>query len=175
MSRLLLCLASGAAILSALAPVHRLQSRGAPADPLDALNWLVGLWRAEAKTPGGQPAVNEFRVERAPHGRALRYTITQSSGGVSVPTLTGLCAWHPGRQRFSIWEVDAAGAVTEGTMREVGGAFVYEETIYGADGSVLPVRAEAVRDGPDTLRFDAKVEQSGEWKVVFRAIWRRAS
>jgi hypothetical protein len=140
---------------------------------LEGLAWLVGTWRADATAPDGAAATNEFRFERAPHGKAFHYAIHQTSRGLTTPRVVGLCAWHPVKQRFSLWEVDAAGAVTEGTLEIAGQAHSYEETIYSPDGSTLPVRAEAVRDGQDTFQFKARIEQGGEWKVVFQATWRR--
>jgi hypothetical protein len=163
------------AVLAAATTSHadvQAQSPAVTAD-LTQLAWLVGTWRGESKTPDGKPATNVFTFEWAPGRTAFRYTIERTSGGVTVPALVGLCTWHPAKSAFVLLEVSDRGDVTESLLRAQGERYTYEETIFGADGTVLPVRAEAERDGDDTFIFRARVQQGGDWKIVFATTWRR--
>jgi hypothetical protein len=141
--------------------------------PLDELAWLVGTWKGPGRTPDGRPATNTFRFEWAPGRNAFRYTIDRTADGTTEPAVVGLCAWHPAKKRFVLLEVGGTGDVTESVLTVSGGNYAYEETIYGRDGSTLPIRAEAVREGDDAFVFRARMEQHGEWKVVFETTWRR--
>jgi hypothetical protein len=150
-------------------------SQAAPAQDanLASLNWLVGTWRGEGRTPDGKPATNEFRFERSPNGKAFQYTILRTAEGKTSPVLVGLCAWHPAKRQLMLWEVDGEGALTESTLTVAGDTLDYREVIHGADGSILPVRARGIRQGTDTFRFTASIEQKGEWRQVFETTWRR--
>jgi hypothetical protein len=140
---------------------------------LNRLAWLVGTWKGDGRTPDGQPATNTFTFEWTPSRTAFKYTIDRTAGGVTVPALVGLCTWHPAKSAFVLLEVSDRGEVTDGVLRIHGDRYAYEETISGSDGTVLPVRAEAVREGDDAFVFRASVQQGGDWKVVFETTWRR--
>jgi hypothetical protein len=161
-----------AAVLFSSAPLHAGQAP--PADPrLSPLAWLVGTWTGESRTPDGRPASNVFSFAWAPHKKAFVYEITRTVGGVTEPAMVGLCAWHPVKKQIVLWESSAEGDLTESTVRVDGARLAYEETIFGANGLELPVRAEAERRGDDAFTFTARVRQNDEWKVVFETTWRR--
>jgi hypothetical protein len=145
-------------------------------NPVEALAWLVGgVWSAESKLPDGSPATIEATFHWAGHRRALKYSLVRRSGGRVLPSVEGICGWHPARKTLVLWEMDQDGNLTESTLRAEGPKVSYDEVIYGADGSVLPVRAEAVREGDDRFVFKASVEKDGAWPVVFEAVYQRAA
>jgi hypothetical protein len=145
-------------------------------NPVEALAWLVGgIWSAESKLPDGSPATIEATFHWAGHRRALKYSLVRRSGGRVLPSVEGICGWHPARKTLVLWEMDQDGNLTESTLRAEGPKVSYDEVIYGADGSVLPVRAEAVREGDDRFVFKASVEKDGAWPVVFEAVYQRAA
>jgi hypothetical protein len=143
------------------------------ADPLETLAWLVGTWRAEASTADGNPETTEVTFQWTAHKRAIQYSIVRTSNGKTVPALAGICGWHPVKKRFVLWEMDGEGNLTEGQFLAGEGKHSYEEVIHGVDGSTLPVRAEALRQGEDAFRFNASVETGGEWAVVFQRTYLR--
>ncbi len=144
--------------------------------PLEQLAWLVGgTWIAETTTPDGNTATVEATYRWADHRQAIQYTLLRRSAGKVQPALEGICGWHPVKKQLVLWEMDAKGSLTEGTVTVKEGGQHHEEVIYGADGSTLPVRAEITRDGDDSFLFRALVEKDGEWTEVFRSTYRRAA
>ncbi len=97
----------------------------------------------------------------------------QEVRGRVLPSVEGICAWHPARKTLALWEVDQDGNLTESTLSADAARIRYDEVIHGADGSALPVRAEAVREGDDRFVFKASVEKDGTWPVVFEAVYVR--
>jgi hypothetical protein len=91
-----------------------------------------------------------------------------------APAVEGICGWHPTKKTLVLWDVDQDGNVTESTLLAEASKVVYDEVIHGADGSALPVRAEALREGDDRFVFRASVEKDGSWPVVFEAVYSRA-
>lgn len=145
-------------------------------NPVEVLAWLVGgVWRAESKLPNGTPATIEATFHWANHGKALKYSLVKRSAERVLPSVEGLCGWHPTRKTLVLWEIDQDGNLTESTLKAEGTRVKYDEVIHGADGSTLPVRAEAVREGADRFVFRASVEKGGAWPVVFEAVYVRAS
>lgn len=142
-------------------------------NPIEALAWLVGTWRAEATTPDGNPETTEADFQWTPHRRAIQYSIVRTSKGKTVPALAGICGWHPVKKQFVLWEMDGEGNLTEGQFLVGEGKHTYEEVIHGVDGSTLPVRAEARREGDDRFRFDASIETGGAWSVAFQRTYER--
>jgi hypothetical protein len=153
-------------------PVVAQASTPAP-NPVEDLAWLVGgTWVAESTLPDGAPATIEARF-RTHHKKAITYSLVKKSGGRVLPSVEGICGWHPTRRTLVLWEVDQDGNVTESTLRAEGRRVLYDEVIHGADGSKLPVRAEVVRDDDDRFVFKASVEKNGAWPVVFEAVYER--
>ena len=148
--------------------------RARVSDPpgLERIGWLVGTWRADAVASDGSLETTEATYEWASHGRAIRYSLVRK-GERDETTLEGICGYHPGKERLVLWEVDGEGNVTEGvlTVNEAGQS--HDETIYALDGSILPVRAEILREGEDAFRFQALVEKDGDWALVFERTYRR--
>jgi uncharacterized damage-inducible protein DinB len=150
------------------------QAPAAPPNPVDALAWLLGTWTADGKLPDGTPATIEATFRWANHRRAIKYSIIKRAGGRVLPSVEGLCGWHPTKKTLVLWEVDQDANLTEGTLVAEPRRIAYQEVIHGADGSALPVRAETVRDGEDRFVFKASVEKDGSWPVVFEAVYRRS-
>jgi hypothetical protein len=144
-------------------------------NPVEALAWLLGRWTADTRLPDGTPATIEADFQWANHKRAIKYSLVKRTGGSVLPAVEGICAWHPTKRTLVLWEVDQDGNVTESTLLAEASKVVYDEVIHGADGSALPVRAEALREGDDRFVFRASVEKDGSWPVVFEAVYIRAA
>jgi uncharacterized damage-inducible protein DinB len=155
------------------APVGRSAAKAAQ-NPVEALAWLLGRWTADSKLADGTSATIEADFQWTNHKRAIKYSLVKRAGGRLLPAGEGICGWHPPKRTLVLWEVDQDGNVTESTLLAEASKVVYDEVIYGADGSALPVRAEALRQGDDRFVFRASVEKDGSWPVVFEAVYSRA-
>lgn len=143
-------------------------------NPLDEIAWLVGgTWVAESKTPEASPVTTEAAFDWASHKKAILYSIVRKYENKTVPTLEGVCAWHPGKKQLVLLEVDNEGNLTESIVTVYGTKVSYEELIYQASGTTQPVRAQTTREGEDAFIFSASVPQEGEWRDVFLARYKR--
>jgi len=128
---------------------------------------------AENQAPDGSPVITEVVFDWASHKKLITYSIIRKYGAKTVPTIEGMCGWHPGKKQLVLWEMDNHGNLTEAMLIVNGNKQSYEELLYQADGSTLPIRAQGIREGEDVFIFKASIPKEGEWVEVFRADYKR--
>lgn len=148
----------------------------APANPLEAMSWVVGgTWVTETTDPEGRPVSIEFECRWGHTGRSILYTIEAVSGGTSRPTHEGIYWWDPVKERIASLQVTAGGDVTEATVTVEEGRIAQENLLARADGTTQRQRAEAIRKEQDTFVFSASVPKAGAWTEAVRFEYRRRS
>jgi hypothetical protein len=105
-------------------------------NPLEAIGWLVGKWRAAEQGTDGTPVAVELDAKWAPGKQALVVTCTRTpSGGTPVLQYRATFTWDSAKKSILMTQNDANGDRFEGQVFTAGNDFDISGRVRRANGS----------------------------------------
>jgi len=157
-------------------PSRSQQAATAPEHLLDQLGWLVGgVWTAEEPSDQGPPLVVHLACNWSGTRNALLFHVTFLSQGHETPQYDGMYVWHPGKQKFVLWQVNRKGEVAEGELTISGKEM--DQTVHVAhlDGSEHFLKAHYTLIDDNAFRFKAQFRpsESAPWQEALDLVYKR--
>jgi len=144
--------------------------------PLDQLAWLAGgVWTAEEPSDQGPPLVVHLVCDWSGTRNALLFHVTFLSQGRETPQYDGMYVWHPGKQKFVLWQVNRKGDVAEGELTVSGKEMDQTVRVSHLDRSAHFLRAHYTLIDNDAFRFKAqfRLSESAPWQEALDLVYKR--
>ena len=158
------------------APSRPQQAAAAPEHHLDQLAWFVGgVWTAEEPSDQGPPLVVHLVCDWSGTRNALLFHVTFLSQGREIPQYDGMFVWHPGKQKFVLWQVNRKGEVAEGELTINGKDMDQTVRVTHLDGSQHFLKSHYTRIDDNSFRFNAQFRlwESAPWQEALDLVYKR--
>lgn len=137
-----------------------------PAAPLASVAFLEGgTWLGEGKWPDGSALRVEVRYFWGPTKRVLHFETHDLAGGQRKLLYEGMLFFEPKRGRLVQYNFKPDGGLDESELSEAN-AKGYD--VRGTNTWSLIRYTNA-----DAFRWELRVQQAGEWKLILDATYRR--
>lgn len=141
-------------------------------DPLAPIAWMVGTWKAEVTTPGGQKTVPvDLHIESVLGGKALGFT-TSFSGH---QTYQGLFAYDAAKKAIAFWYPSADGELTVGTVTPKDDFLLLDFEVTDSAGATTHFQSHMKRAGQDDYYWTLYSMAGTEPKQIFAVHYHRVA
>jgi hypothetical protein len=162
--------------LLTLSPAQAQEQRP-PANPLDAMAWLVGdTWTTQEQTGDGSPLLVRLNCRWSPTKNAILFDVNFLSAGRETAQYDGMYVWHPGKGKIVLWQVNRKGEVAEGELTVDGKEMDQTVRVSHPDGKVHFLKAHYTQLGENAFRFKAsfRLSEADAWMEAVDLVYRRA-
>jgi hypothetical protein len=150
------------------------QQKAASANPLNPLSWLVGgVWSAEATALGPGMLRIETRYRTSENRAFLRFTTHFISNSGNFKNYDGNLFYDPNLEILKIWYTDAAGAVTDGTIKVTGDHTRFSFSGLDFDDNPAELMVDMVRQFVDQYLWTLSEKIGGGSKQIARLTYVR--
>lgn len=153
------------AVLACASATLKAQEKPAPAKPIGSLSWLAGgVWKADASKLGPGMKAIETRYQWSDNDAFIRFTTHFVMEKGTVRNYDGNFFWNPERSSIDFWYMDAANAITHGTVRLDGETMELTFRATDFEGKPADLRVDVVRVTNDHYSWRLEEKSGSDWK-----------
>ena len=159
-----------------LAWSQEIQKKPPIAPQINSLSWLVGgVWTADATKMGPGMQRIETRYQWSDNKAFLRFTTHFVFDKGTANTYDGNLFWHPDRNAFAIWYMDAKNGIIEGPMEWDGEVLRVTFRGYDFDGKMADLKVEVTRKTNGQYHWAVYEKDAEGWKQLAALEYLRSS
>lgn len=146
--------------LAAVGQAHAQVSAAQPANPLNAISWMLGTWTAVEQGPGGLAVTIELDVQWSANHKAIQVTATRiPAEGSPALKYRASYRWNSDKDRIVMTQNDSNGGHFLGVVEPAGNSFSLAGRLTRANGSTEQVRYSCNSWTPGTFALETTSQE----------------